>query len=324
MKKKRILLLCLFVLLSSMSLSVFAHRGGTDSNGGHYDGDDYHYHHGYPPHDHYDMDGDGDIDCPYDFDDKTDHNSSSSSGSGGKLSANSGTSSSNDSYIASQRSYDIGYADGYEAGKYEVPIWAWILIIVLSVLILVSILKLRKSGARISALQRENDRMEAEHQKIINSLNAELQDCLKTKHDITELNAQLSSLQKQRAEGLLHMSQMRIRLNDLDNKLNENKKELQRVITLRKRFENAPSDVTFNENGTPVCWFQNTEKPYGDYTVYLSKRSKIYHTDRYCASYNAETTHIFFVIDHYFPCKRCAESAFPFTTVPEWYDLKDK
>lgn len=68
------LAVCLSALLV-LSVSVSAHSGGTDRDGGHHDGDDYHYHHGYPAHDHYDMDGDGNLDCPYDFDDNTGQNS---------------------------------------------------------------------------------------------------------------------------------------------------------------------------------------------------------------------------------------------------------
>jgi hypothetical protein len=53
-----------------MAISVYAHSGGTDGNGGHYDHStgDYHYHHGYSAHEHYDIDGDGKKDCPYTFD----------------------------------------------------------------------------------------------------------------------------------------------------------------------------------------------------------------------------------------------------------------
>lgn len=76
---------CAF-LIAFLSVSATAHSGGTDSDGGHYNGDDYHYHHGYSAHDHYDIDGDGDIDCPYDFDDKTGQNSG---GSGSSTSSNS-------------------------------------------------------------------------------------------------------------------------------------------------------------------------------------------------------------------------------------------
>ncbi len=80
--KKRIIkgffaLIVTTCLCLSCGLVVFAHPGGTDEYGGHYDQEtgDYHYHHGYPPHSH--TNGT----CPYDFDDKTGWNSGSSSGS---------------------------------------------------------------------------------------------------------------------------------------------------------------------------------------------------------------------------------------------------
>ena len=53
---KRIILAVLSALLLSLSMSatVYAHSGRTDSNGGHYDSSTgrYHYHHGYPAHYH--------------------------------------------------------------------------------------------------------------------------------------------------------------------------------------------------------------------------------------------------------------------------------
>lgn len=73
MLKKVLALLSIFIIVFSLSVTSFAHSGGTDSKGGHYNGSSYHYHHGYPAHQH--TNGH----CPYDFDDKTNYNSSSSS-----------------------------------------------------------------------------------------------------------------------------------------------------------------------------------------------------------------------------------------------------
>lgn len=75
-------ILCIFFSLACitvLSLSVYAHPGRTDANGGHYDRStgEYHYHHGYPAHQH--INGT----CPYDFDDRTGWNSGSSYGSSG-------------------------------------------------------------------------------------------------------------------------------------------------------------------------------------------------------------------------------------------------
>lgn len=49
------------IILFSITVTVFAHSGGTDSKGGHYDhiGGGYHYHHGYPEHQH------PNGECPY-------------------------------------------------------------------------------------------------------------------------------------------------------------------------------------------------------------------------------------------------------------------
>ena len=75
---------CVVLLLASLISPAFAHRGNTDSQGGHWDHStgEYHYHHGYGPHQHTDLDGDGVLDCPYDFKDKTNHSSASTRSSG--------------------------------------------------------------------------------------------------------------------------------------------------------------------------------------------------------------------------------------------------
>ena len=69
-----LLLICAVVIMVP-AITVYAHPGKTDANGGHIDHStgEYHYHHGYPAHFHDDIDGDGTLDCPYDFDDQTDH-----------------------------------------------------------------------------------------------------------------------------------------------------------------------------------------------------------------------------------------------------------
>lgn len=61
-----------FIIFLSFGLVTYAHSGGTDSNGGHYDSTtgEYHYHHGYSAHQH--INGE----CPYDFDDGTNENES--------------------------------------------------------------------------------------------------------------------------------------------------------------------------------------------------------------------------------------------------------
>lgn len=100
---KRILA-ALVLAVYLLPILAYAHRGNTDSNGGHTDSStgEYHYHHGYEPHDHWDMDGDGEVDCPFLFDDKTGLKSGSSSSGG--------------SYIGSSVGYSEGYDDGWQKG----------------------------------------------------------------------------------------------------------------------------------------------------------------------------------------------------------------
>lgn len=59
---------CIIMIVAlSVFLTAFAHSGGTDKNGGHYNRStgEYHYHHGYPEHQH-----PGGI-CPYSYKDNT-------------------------------------------------------------------------------------------------------------------------------------------------------------------------------------------------------------------------------------------------------------
>lgn len=63
--KKNFILFFIFVI--SFTNIAFAHPGGTDGSGGHYNRTtgEYHYHHGFPAHQH-----ENGI-CPYDFEDQS-------------------------------------------------------------------------------------------------------------------------------------------------------------------------------------------------------------------------------------------------------------
>lgn len=77
MKKPATLFIVLLILIGACTLTVFAHSGRTDEDGGHYDSStgEYHYHHGWPAHSH-----DGGK-CPYNFEDNVDHDRNSVSSS---------------------------------------------------------------------------------------------------------------------------------------------------------------------------------------------------------------------------------------------------
>lgn len=58
-------------------------------------------------------------------------------------------------------------------------------------------------------------------------------------------------------------------------------------------------------------------KAFGRYTVYFNENTGIYHADRACAPYQAIEAHLYKVMDHARPCKKCAEGLFPFPEIPE-------
>lgn len=137
MRKILSIIVCVFAL-SFVCMTVYAHPGRTDSNGGHTDHStgEYHYHHGYPAHDHYDMDGDGIPDCPYKFEDITSQNKSSHS-------SNSATSDSTNKLVKENTSpqplsRETEDASTSKKDVKEVPDWVyWIFcILALSVLCL--------------------------------------------------------------------------------------------------------------------------------------------------------------------------------------------
>lgn len=139
----------------------------------------------------------------------------------------------------------------------------------------------------------------------IEKTKAELQAALKHNKDIDEMQAVVSATKQ--------------KLSQAEDQLRKTQLQVKKIETLRYRMENAPPGVTFTENGEPICGLPDEAKPYGDYTVYLSIRPTIYHTDRLCAPRSSPAAHIFHVIGSFRPCKKCAASAFPFTAVPEWY-----
>lgn len=63
MMKKYFAFFCLFLILLSLPMTISAHSGRTDSQGGHYNHStgEYHYHHGYSAHQH------PNGICPYDL-----------------------------------------------------------------------------------------------------------------------------------------------------------------------------------------------------------------------------------------------------------------
>lgn len=295
--KKILLAVSTISVCAFLVISVYAHSGKTDSIGGHTDSDtgEYHYHHGYPAHSHYDMDEDGYLDCPYDFDDKTGVNSGSSS-----ISPN--WSSNDDNVIIKT---EVVTKTVTKEVPY-IPSWVyWVFAVQFIIALVLFIGNRSKKQDMRDMVQR--------HELNIEQIK---QSCDK---QLAEKKATDKELQKLQS----HITQAKEKYEELQEKCAHERMELEKTKLLRTRMKGAPLDISFAQNGLPIYWKPNMYKPYGDYTVYVNKKSNIYHVDRQCASYIATEDHIFHVIENTRPCRKCAEGFFDFTTIPVWFADKE-
>ena len=293
------MLALIMLVVSSMPLSVKAHPGRTDGNGGHTNRStgEYHYHHGYSAHDHYDMDGDGDVDCPYDFHDKT----GASSGDGsGRSNISSGK-----TYNSNTEQTSTKNVNTVEAEVEKVPSWVYWgfgLQTLIGIALLFSNISKKDTINRMTYEYKNNiDILQKSCEEKLEKRNA-------TDKEMEVLRARIAEVQKEKLE--------------LYRTISKERAELENIKMMRSRMKNAPLDVTFSKDGLPIYWKPNIVKPYGDYTVYVNKKSNIYHVDRLCASYLASEDHIFNVINYTRPCKKCADGFFDFTSTPDWFICK--
>ena len=184
----------------------------------------------------------------------------------------------------------------------------WILVLFFILVIISLSLKLRKKNREISywkdKLHSDLEAQKKEYEaKTVNS---------QERYCATPFVAEIHRLEEQNAA-------MRNKLAFLMEQLEESRVELDRQKEEAHRAKNIPDGIAFAEDGMPIFWKMNYDKPYGDYTVFYSPKSKIYHVDRFCASYAAKKTHIFNVIEKGSPCKRCASGFYNFSSIPEWF-----
>lgn len=150
--------------------------------------------------------------------------------------------------------------------------------------------------------------------------------------EIIRLNSQISYLDRglkdkeHRCMGpyLERINDLTSQVSLLKKQVEESQAKLSKKQQIIECMEQSPTGIKFADDGLPIFWKKSDDKPYGDYTVFRSPKSKVYHTDRFCASYSAKREHIFNVIDKGIPCKKCAEGFFEFTSVPDWYTNKPK
>jgi len=316
-----------------LPICAFAHPGRTDSDGGHYNHStgEYHYHHGYPEHDHYDMDGDGIIDCPYDFVDKTGKNSGSSSSDSGYSYSYSATEETIQRVPETSESKPAPTEPKKEVmtGNMSAIYTAIVMFLVGAIVVAVQSSSYRDEKNRLEELNREKS---AENKK----LNCEL-DRLKSIHEIDETI--ISSLQeevtrlaevdhkceiyKEQYDTLLEILQRKNRETKLDGKSIDNPVSEEELDKLSFKIE-IPAHVFFDNDGLPVLLKRGSSGQYGEYTVYTSFNSNIYHADSLCSGYNAQPTHLFRAINQgKRVCKKCANQLGVPDTIPEWYlDLR--
>lgn len=117
-------------------------------------------------------------------------------------------------------------------------------------------------------------------------------------------------------ERILFLAQQ---IREKDEKIQALSTELDRHI----QREKIPKDVFYADDGMPVQ-LKSVSKKYGDYSVYLNRYTGIYHSDQFCAPYEAEETHLFKVLrsPNTRPCAKCARRL-P-TRIPDWWDGQQK
>lgn len=307
------LLLSVLAILLLLPLPAFAHGGHTDGNGGHTDHStgDYHYRHGFEAHDHYDMDGDGTLDCPYDFLDRTGQNSWDSISSGDTN--QNGITSEDSSY--NYRSFESRTSpSSTEKEVNKMPLWVYWVFAVQTVLIIALLIS---NSFKKDAIQT----IEARQKRELDAVN------LACATRIAEKNAtdtEMDAIRSYIADARKMNKALRDEQNDLLDEISMLNREILKLRRVRCFAKAAPLDISFSEDGEPVYWKPDIRKPYGDYTVFVSQKAKIYHTDYFCSGYSSKETHIFRVIDRCRPCQKCAAHFFDFSEAPGWYTGKDE
>lgn len=298
MKRSVSFVITAICLLSVLLVTVFAHPGKTDSQGGHTNNStgEYHYHHGYSEHSHYDMDGDGTLDCPYDFKDKT-SSSSYTTTAPNETEPRATT----PKVIESKTNETIETKEDD-----SVPNWVYWGFGIISVALLIAIKANKNKVKEIADLKYY-------HESDLTFLKRSYEEKLKlakaTENDLNNAKQALATLKAQKLE--------------TQNQLYFEQQRLSETKRLRFRMNNAPDNIAFNENGRPILCRTTETRPYGDYTVYMSRGSNIYHVDSKCASYLSVPAHIFDVVKRSRPCMKCSTGYFDFTDVPDWYKIEE-
>lgn len=307
------MLVLLFVLYLFLPITVTAHSGRTDANGGHYDGGGYHYHHGYPAHSHWDMDGDGLVDCPYNFEDRTGENSGNpsngaSTGSAVRLSYSDGYEDGYDEGYQQGKDYGYsdGHTDGYKKGKDEGYDNGYDK----------GYKEGSDSGYKEGYKQAEADLIKKYEEKISNARwNAVLLTVVAMIIIFWMVVGWIldKRLEKVDQEHKKEMEKLR------QEKMDEHNTEvLKRIAPGAEDPIVLPDDVWLDVKCTPVLGRKTPSAPFGKYTVYISPGGMKYHSRCGCSGAKL-VVHLFEIPKGLKPCARCVGYQ-THISPPEWYN----
>lgn len=298
-----ICILISFAVIICLSITVYAHPGRTDSNGGHYNRTtgEYHYHHGQPAHQHYDMDGDGTIDCPYDFKNKSSSSSSSAS-------------------LSSTSSSQAKQAESVPIIK-EVPVtpdWVTPTIIIFFIVLAALIFSNWKKRKYISALESDIKGMQKKFE-------------LDLYHQTLKVQRDMMNMQAEKEKTDVEIAYLRKRCISLERYANTIKKDLEEEQSKRieqyqmilndsmckkmkedlgedyiEKLSCAPPGTNVDENGKPHKFVDDHDI----YIFYISPSGKYHrHTCQHSAGRKAiNAIDIDSAYPRYSPCATCKPS----------------
>lgn len=150
-----------------------------------------------------------------------------------------------------------------------------------------------------------------EYQSLANDLQAKLNECESKLLHIERISVGDSN------ESLSDRNMaLSIQVEEKDSVIQQMSNELKICKTICR----IPKSVSFYRDGMPVFHSPDPARPYGEWTVYINRRSCIYHLDYYCSPYSSERSHLFSVLGTDIrPCKKCASGKIRFPGVPLWY-----
>ena len=91
---------------------------------------------------------------------------------------------------------------------------------------------------------------------------------------IEQHNIETEKLKKENELLQKEIKNLKAKLNDAEKEILYNQKVIQNLKA-------APNGIKFSSDNMPIFWKHNPDNPYGDYTVYYSSKSQVYHVDKY-------------------------------------------